>query len=101
MNSGNLSIGKNVPQKKAIGIIKKLEKVDVSSCDFAQNPEITPKQAKIKQFSTKISKKIGLWGNPTPKIAPAIRIKLEAKSPRTTPDKTSPSIMSVALTGLT
>jgi hypothetical protein len=98
---GIFSNGKNVPQKNVIGIIKKFENVAVSSWDLARQPEITPKDAKTKQFSTQAIRNTGFLGNPVPNIAPAIRIKLEANIPLTTPAKTSPSIISIGVMGLT
>ncbi len=95
---GTRSNWKNVPLKNAIGMIKKLEYVPVSSCDLDRIPTMTPRLANRKQLISKATMKAGDIEN-DPEIYPMAMIKAEANSPFTIAASTSPMRMEPARMG--
>ena len=57
-SQGISSIGKKVPLKKAMGMMKKLVKLAASSWERDNSPTMTPMDADKKQFSSQAERKI-------------------------------------------
>src|SRR5512135_1131829 len=93
MTAGISCTGKKVPLKKAMGMIKKLEYVAVSSWDLASIPVITPKLAKRKQVSRRVTAKRAEREKRDEVRRPTTIMRAEAKSPLTMPARTSPTMM--------
>src|SRR5512137_2663186 len=97
--SGSLSGEKNVPDRKDMGMMIKLLKFDMSSCDFATMAAATAAEAKQNAVSASTRKNAGDRSIRTPDSRPMIMRRSAENSPRTVPVSALPSAMDHGPTG--
>lgn len=88
---GILSNEKKVPHRKDIGVITKLENLDISLCDCMRIPIVKPIAENTRQLRIIISIEYGVIINPVPAIIDKTIIKNAEYIPRNAPDTILPS----------